>query len=237
MAETETKKLGDMLKEAGLIDDFQLQSALSYQRNWGGKLGSILIELEFIREEELARVIAEKLHTPYINLFDPEIPENLIKLIKPEVAKKYHVVPAKRDKGMLMLAMSNPLDIEAIDEIRFITGLNIKPSLALESEIHDAIKKYYDGEEVVRKQKDGTLLKRMNPSGGKMEIIHGSDLNMQKDAENDVKSPILSKDELAQQALQDIKIRLEALATLLIEKGLIGRDELVSMIYQKKMGL
>ncbi|HXY54531.1 MAG TPA: hypothetical protein VEM40_07665 [Nitrospirota bacterium] len=237
MAETETKKLGDMLKEAGLIDDFQLQSALSYQRNWGGKLGSILIELEFIREEELARVIAEKLHTPYINLFDPEIPENLIKLIKPEVAKKYHVVPAKRDKGMLMLAMSNPLDIEAIDEIRFITGLNIKPSLALESEIHDAIKKYYDGEEVVRKQKDGTLLKRMNPSGGKMEIIHGSDLNMQKDTENDVKSPILSKDELAQQALQDIKIRLEALATLLIEKGLIGRDELVSMIYQKKMGL
>ena len=237
MAETETKKLGDMLKEAGLIDDFQLQSALSYQRNWGGKIGSIFVELEFIKEEDLARVIAEKLHTPYINLFEPEIPENLIRLIKPEIAKKYHVIPAKRDKGVLMLAMSDPLDIEAIDEIRFITGLNIKPSLALESEINDAIKKYYDGEEVVRKQKDGPLYRRMNPSGGKMEVIHGSDLNMEKGTENDVKSPILSKDESVQQALQDIKIRFEALSTLLIEKGLIERDELISMIYQKKMGL
>ncbi len=233
----EAKKLGDMLKEAGLIDDFQLQSALSYQRNWGGKLGSIFIELEFIREEDLARVIAEKLHTPYVNLFEPEIPENLIRLIKPEVAKKYHVIPAKREKGILMLAMSDPLDIEAIDEIRFITGLNIKPSLALESEINDAIKKYYDGEEIIRKQKGETLNKRMGTSGGKMEIIHGSELSMQKNTDNDVKSPILSKDESTQQELQDTRLRFEALITLLIEKGLISRDELISMIYQKKMGL
>jgi polyphosphate kinase len=233
----EAKKLGDMLKEAGLIDDFQLQSALSYQRNWGGKLGSIFIALEFIGEEDLARVIAEKLHIPYINLFEPEIPENLIRLIKPEVAKKYHVIPARRDKGMLMLAMSDPLDIEAIDEIRFITGLNIKPSLALESEINDGIKKYYDAEVIVRKQKSEIFNQRPFSSGGKMELIRGSELSMEKDAENDVKSPILSKEESAQQALQDTRMRFEALTTLLIEKGLISRDELVSMIYQKKMGL
>jgi type IV pilus assembly protein PilB len=233
----EAKKLGDMLKEAGLIDDFQLQSALSHQRNWGGKLGSIFIELEFIREEDLARVIAEKLRTPYVNLFEPEIPENVIKLIKAEIAKKYHVIPAKRDKGILILAMSDPLDIEAIDEIRFITGLNIKPSLALESEIRDAIKKYYDGEEVVRKQTDALFYQGAHSSGGKMEIIRGSDLSMQKETENDAASSILSKDESAHQGLQDTRIRLEALTTLLIEKGLISRDELVSMIYQKKMGL
>ncbi len=234
----EVKKLGDMLKEAGLIDEFQLQSALSHQRNWGGKLGSIFIELEFIREEDLARVIAEQLHTPYVNLFEPEIPENVIKLIKPDVAKKYHVIPARRDKSNLTLAMLDPLDIEAIDEIRFITGLNIKPSLALESEIRDAIKKYYDGEEFARKQKNEPFYQgAAYSSGGKMEIIRGSDLSMQKQTENDAASPILSKDESAQQALQDTKIRMEALTTLLIEKGLISRDELVSMIYQKKMGL
>lgn len=233
----EAKKLGDMLKEAGLIDDFQLQSALSHQRNWGGKLGSIFIELEFIREEDLARVIAEKLRIPYVNLFEPEIPENVLKLIKPEVAKKYHVIPARRDKGILILAMSDPLDIEAIDEIRFITGLNIKPSLALESEIRDAIKKYYDGEEVVRKQKNAIFYQGAHSPGGKMEIIRGSDLSMQKETENDAASPILSKDESAQQGLQDTRIRIEALTALLIEKGLISRDELISMIYQKKMGL
>jgi MshEN domain len=233
----EAKKLGDMLKEAGLIDEFQLESALSYQRNWGGKLGSIIIELEFISEADLARVIAEKLHTPYINLFDPEIPENLIRLIKPEIAKKYHVIPASREKGILMLAMSDPLDIEAIDEIRFITGLNIKPSLALESEINDAIKKYYDGEEIVRKQRGESFYHQKKTLGGKMEIIHGSELSMDKNAENDVKSPILSKEESTQQSLQDTRMRFEALITLLIEKGLISRDELVNMIYQKKMGL
>ncbi len=232
---TAVKKLGDMLKEAGLIDDFQLESALSHQRNWGGKLGTILVELEFAREEEIARVISEKLRIPYINLFEPEIPESVISLLKPDVAKKYHVVPAKKEKTTLVLAMSNPLDIEAIDAIRFVTSLNIKPALAMESEIHNAIKKYYEGEEIVRKSPEAPLYHRAHSTGGKMELIRGSDLSMAK--QNDASSPILSKDETLQQALQDTKIRVDALITLLIEKEFITRDELVNMIYQKKLGL
>jgi len=232
----EVKKIGDMLIEAGLIDDFQLQSALSHQRNWGGKLGSVLIEMEFVREEDLARVIAEKLKTPYVNLFDPAIAPEVVKLIKPEVAKKYLVMPAKKEKGSLTLAMTDPLDIEAIDAIRFATGLNIKPSLALVSEIKDAIRKYYDGEEVVRKQPQTPLYQRAS-SGGKMEILRGSDLMMTKDLASDESSPILSKDDSAQQVMTDSRMRLDALITLLIEKGLISREELVSMVYQKKMGL
>jgi len=232
----ETRKLGDMLKDAGLIDDFQLQSALSHQRNWGGKLGSILIELEFIHEEDLARVIAEKLRIPYINLFEPPIPEAVTRLIKAEIAKKYHVVPAKKEGGALVLAMSDPLDIKAIDDIRFITGLNIKPNLALESEIRDAIKKYYDGEEVVRKR--AQPLFHQQPHGtDKMEIIRGSDLKMPKEAASDELSPILPKDTALNQAMQDNNVRLDALIALLIEKDFITRDELVKMIYQKKIGL
>jgi type II secretion system (T2SS) protein E len=232
----ETRKLGDLLKEAGLIDEFQLSAALSHQRNWGGKLGSILIELEFVREEDIARVIAEKLKTPYINLFEPEIEKSVIKLIKAEVAKKYQVVPARREKGTLMLAMADPLDIKVIDEIRFISGLNIKPTLAMQSEILDAIKKYYDGVEVVRKQGLNPFYQQAHSSEGIMEIIRGSDLNMTKSEKDDAKSPILSKDETAQQALHDCKVRIDAIATLLVEKGIISRDELVSMIYQKKIG-
>ncbi len=233
----EAKKLGDMLKEAGLIDDFQLESALSHQRNWGGKLGAILIDLEFAKEEDIARVISEKLRCPYINLFEPEIPDSIIKLIKPEVAKKYHVVPARKDKTTLTLAMSDPFDIEAIDEIRFITGLTIKPALAMESEIRDAIRKYYDHEEFVRKQTDAPVHSRGHSSGGKMELIRGSDLTMSKSAESDAASPILPKEESLHRALLDNKIRLDALITLLIEKELITRDEIVSMIYQKKLGV
>jgi type IV pilus assembly protein PilB len=232
----EAKKLGELLKEVGLIDDFQLQSALSHQRNWGGKLGAILVELEFVSEEDVAKVIAEKMRVPYANLFEPEIPETITRLIKPDVAKKYVVIPVKKDAGRVVVALSDPLDIEAIDELRFITGLNIVPALALESEIKLAIQKYYDREEVVRKQK--TSFKEIaSGSTGKMEIIRGSDLNMPKVEQPDSSSALLSREETSHQALLDVKIRIDALTTLLIEKGIISRDELVSMIYQKKLGM
>lgn len=231
------KKLGDMLKEAGLIDDFQLESALSHQRNWGGKLGTILIELEFVREEEIARVISEKLRIPYINLFESEIPADVIGLIKADVANKYHVVPAKKDKTTLTLAMSDPLDIGAVDAIRFVTNLKIQPALAMESEIRDAIKKYYLGEEIFRKPQTSPLYHQAHTSGGKMEIIHGSDLNMPKGPVADDSSPILSKEESTNQAFLDNKIRIDALIALLIEKEFITREELFNMIYQKKLGL
>lgn len=232
----EAKKLGDMLKDAGLIDDFQLQSSLAHQRNWGGKLGAILVDLQFVTEEDMARVIAEKLRIPYVNLFEPEIAAAVVKLIKPDLAKKYNVMPAKKEGGALVLAMLDPLDIEAVDEIRFITGLNIKPSLALASEIKDAIRKYYDGEEVVRKQGQERSYQGVS-SGGKMELIRGSDLNMPAGPDNDASSPVLSREDNAQQCLDDNRMRLDALISLLIEKGLISREELVRMVYQKKIGL
>jgi type IV pilus assembly protein PilB len=228
------KKLGELLKEAGLIDDFQLGSALSHQRNWGGKLGAILVEMEFVREEDVARVLAEKLRIPYANLFEPEIPETVLKAIKEDIAKKYSVIPVKKEAGGMVVALSDPLDIEVMDALRFATGLNIKPALALESEIRDAIRKYYDHEEVVRKPQ--TSFKEIaRKSSGKMEIIRGSDLSNKMPA--DASSPILPTEEAAQQTMLDNKIRMDALISLLIEKGLITRDEFFSMIYQKKMGL
>lgn len=231
----EKKKIGDVLKEAGLIDAFQLESALSHQRNWGGKLGSVLVELGFIQEAELARVLAEKLRLPYANLFDPEIPETVVHLIKPEIAKKYQVMPVKKDGKSLVLAMADPMDLEAMDAIRFVTGSNIKPALAMGFEIEDAIRKYYDHEPVKRNlQPDGPA--KESPSG-KMEIIRGSDLSMPKPPAADAESPILSREDTAQQTQADTKVRLDALITVLIEKGLVTREELVNMIYQKKMGL
>jgi type IV pilus assembly protein PilB len=231
---TEKKKIGDILKEAGLIDEFQLESALSHQRNWGGKLGSIIVELGFVQEPELARVLAEKLHLPYVNLFDPEIPETITSLIKPEIARKYHVIPVRREGKTIVLAMADPMDLEAMDSIRFATGSNIKPALAMGSEIADAIKKYYEHEQVAHKVPAAAANKE---SSGKMELIRGSELNMPKGPETDAASPILAKEDAAQQMQADTKVRLDALITLLIEKGLVTREELVNMIYQKKMGL
>jgi hypothetical protein len=235
MPMAEKKKLGDVLKEAGLIDQFQLDSALSHQRNWGGKLGSILVELGFVQEQALAKALAEKMRLPYVNLFDPEIPSSITDLIKPEVARKYNVMPVRKEGKSLVLAMSDPLDLEAMDTIRFATGNNILPALAMGSEIEDAIKKYYEHADITHKPQPAAPVRKMSPD--KMEIIPGSDLNMPKAEKSDKASPILPRDDADRQMQKDSNMRLDALITLLIEKGIISREELVSMVYQKKIGL
>jgi len=228
----ESKKLGDMLKDAGLIDDFQLETALSHQRNWGGKLGAILIELAFVKEDDVSRLVAQKLRLPHVNLFDPEVPPDVIKLIKPETAKKYRVVPVKKEATSLVLAMMDPLDIEAMDAIRFATGLTVKPSLALDSEIRDAIRKYYDGENVVREQAQSPFQPAAS-SDGKMEVFHGVDLTMPQEAISVASSPVLTDGAIGQHVQGDDWVRLDALITLLMEKGLFTPEELVRMIHKK----
>jgi len=230
---TERKKLGDLLKEAGMIDDFQLEAALSHQRNWGGKLGSIIVELEFAREEDIARIISEKMGVPYINLFEPELSPEIFKVLKADMAKKFGVLPVRKDANALVLAMSDPLDIETMDNIRFITGLSIKPVLSMTSEIKDAIRKYYDGEPVTRQSK--ASFRESATRDAKLELVREvpdiatTEWNQQFQQQQDVQS---FRQDLAAQ-----KIVIKALTTLLIEKEFFSRDELVRLIEQKKLGL
>jgi len=229
----ERKKLGDLLKEAGLIDDFQLEAALSHQRNWGGKLGSIIVELEFAREEDIARVISEKMGVPYINLFEPELSPDIFKVLKADMAKKFGVVPVRKEANSLVLAMSDPMDIETMDNIRFITGLSIKPVLSMASEIKDAIRKYYDGEPVTRQTK--ASFRESATQASRLELVREvqdistTEWNQQNQQQQDVQS---FRQDVATQ-----KIVIEALTTLLIEKEFFTRDELVKIIEQKKLGL
>lgn len=232
----ERKKLGDLLKEAGLIDDFQLEAALSHQRNWGGKLGSIMVELEFVREEDIARVIAEKLKIPYVNLFEPEVPADVVAIVKPEIAKKFGVMPVRKEGKSLVLALSDPMDIDTLDNIRFNTGMTIKPVLSMASEIKDAIRKYYDNEPVTRK--DIPAFRETVKASNKMEIVREIP---------DMVTAEFNQQQAQQQQQQDLaklrhdvntqRVVIEALSAILIEKGLILRNELARVIEQKKMGI
>jgi len=114
----ERKKLGDLLKEAGLIDDFQIEAALSHQRNWGGEVWGHHRGAAVCREEDIARVVSEKMGVPYINLFEPELSPDIFKVLKADMAKKFGVVPVRKEANTLVLAMSDPLDIETMDNIR-----------------------------------------------------------------------------------------------------------------------
>jgi type II secretory ATPase GspE/PulE/Tfp pilus assembly ATPase PilB-like protein len=164
-----------------------------------------------------------------VHLFEPELPAASILLIKADVAKKYGVMPVRKEGNSIVIAMSDPMDMEAIDDLSFSTGFTIKPALALESEIKDAIRKYYDHEAVERKPKTSPF-----GNSGKMEIIFGSDL-MTNSSEAQVAAT--AQDEASRLGSHEDHLRLDALITLLIEKNVINREDLVKMIYQKKIGL
>jgi hypothetical protein len=206
------KKLGEILIAAGLIDNIQLEAALGRQKTWGGKLGHSLIELGFVNEEELAEAISKAIRIPYVNLFDPPLVEKQIKLLAPDLARKYEVVPTSLRNNILYVAMADPFDLDAISELQFITNLKISPVLALESEIKDAIRKYYDGEAVDRKP-----TKKSN--SGNLEIIRPKEM-----------SDSLQNDQ------HEKELRLDALIDLLIDEGIITRENFAKMLLIKRAG-
>jgi type IV pilus assembly protein PilB len=139
-----SNRLGELLVRNNLIDDQQLAKALAEQKSAGGRLGASLIKLGFIKEEELASFLSRQYGVPSINLAEFEIDPSVIKLIPNDVAQKYLIVPINRAGATLIIAMSDPSNIFAIDDIKFMTGYNVEVVVAPEQAIKDAIDKYYD---------------------------------------------------------------------------------------------
>lgn len=140
----ERKKLGEMLVEAGLIDNVQLQSSLAHQQKWGMRLGAALIEMKFISERDLASFLEKQLNTQCISIMTKELAPEVINSIEADVAKKYSIFPVEVKDKEVVVATANPLDLQAMDELGFSIGMRITPKLALESEINRAIRFYYD---------------------------------------------------------------------------------------------
>jgi hypothetical protein len=137
----------DMLKNNGLITREQFDEALKNRVLYGGKIGTSLIELGYVREDDLARFLSGKLAVPFVDSSRLlAIPPEIIGLIPRELALKYMVIPIHRDKKRLFLVMTDPADLKAIDEISFITGFIIKPLIAPEVRLIQALGKYYQYE-------------------------------------------------------------------------------------------
>ncbi|MFA5072365.1 MAG: type IV-A pilus assembly ATPase PilB [Nitrospirota bacterium] len=136
-------RLGSMLVSSGLITDAQLKKALESQRNEGGRLGSILVKLGFVQEDKLMTFLSKQYGVPYVDLNKFEINPAVIKHIPSEVAQKYRIMPINRAGSTITIAMVDPSNIFAIDDIKFMTGYNVEAVVATEGAIIDAIKKYY----------------------------------------------------------------------------------------------
>jgi type IV pilus assembly protein PilB len=138
-------KLGQLLIDSHLITEAQLKEALNLQRKEGGRLGSKLVKLGYITEDKLVEFLSKQYGVPSINLSNYEIDPSVIKLIPAEMAKKYMVIPVARVGATLTVAMADPSNLFAIDDIKFMTGYNVEAVVAPESSIMEAIQKYYSG--------------------------------------------------------------------------------------------
>src|SRR5678816_948348 len=136
-------KLGDMLLKVGMISEKQLQEALEGQKKNGGKIGYNLVKLGFVKEEDITQLLSEQYGVPSINLRHFEIDESVIQLIPSEVAQKYLVIPVNRTGATLTIAMADPTNVFAMDDIKFMTGYNVEPVVASEVALREAIEQYY----------------------------------------------------------------------------------------------
>ena len=138
-------KLGEILVRDNLVTPQQLREALDYQRVNGGRLGTNLVKLGMISDDVITAVLSRQYGVPSINLDLFNIESSVIKLISQEVALKYTVLPISRAGATLTLAMADPTNVFAMDDIKFMTGLNVEPVIASEASIQMAIGKYYSG--------------------------------------------------------------------------------------------
>ena len=144
-------RLGDILVQNGIISEEQLHKALILQKDSGQKLGAVLMSQDWITEEQLFKILEQQYDIPYLDLnatyIDPKVP----KLISETLARKHNVLPISLDKNVLKVAMSDPLDIIARDDIRIITGLDIDPVISPTLDITRAINRYYDSSEMAER--------------------------------------------------------------------------------------
>lgn len=136
-------KLGEILVRENLLNAQQLREALDYQREHGGRLGFNLVKLGLVSDDMITAVLSRQYGVPSVNLELFDIEESVIRLIPQDVAQKYSVLPLSRVGATLTLAMVDPTNVFAMDDIKFMTGLNIEPVVVSEASVQEAIAKYY----------------------------------------------------------------------------------------------
>jgi type IV pilus assembly protein PilB len=136
-------RIGELLLKEKRITPEQLQEALNYQRQHGGKLGFNLIKLGYVKDDEITALLSKQYGVPSIALGSFDVDGAVVKLVPAETAQKYQIIPLSRSGATLTIAMTDPTNVFAMDDIKFMTGYNVEPVVASETAVIDAIQKYY----------------------------------------------------------------------------------------------
>jgi type IV pilus assembly protein PilB len=137
------KPLGEILLDQGIVSQEQLDQALEEQRKSGRLLGRVLVELGFVKEERILEALGIQIGMKVTNLADMDIPEEVIKQVPPSLAQVYNVIPVKFENNIITVALSDPLNINVLDDLRFVLNCEVQGAIATEEDINQAIEKYY----------------------------------------------------------------------------------------------
>ncbi len=148
-------KLGELLLKENMVTPQQLQEALSHQKMNGGKLGKAFVSLGYVRDEEITSLLSRQYGVPSINLDHFEVDPTIIKIIPAETARKYQILPLSRSGATLTIAMADPTNVFAMDDIKFMTGYNVEPVVASETSLEEAIEKYYGSTRSMELRREG----------------------------------------------------------------------------------
>lgn len=197
-------KLGRLLVEAKLVTEEQLRKASDFQKAVGGKLPAVLVKLGFITDDQVTNFIAKRQNLRIAELEHMVLPENLIKRVPRELIEKHTCLPVAYRDGVLTLALADPTDIEALEEIQLATDYKIEVALASRASITKAINQFFYAEKPVEEKSKEQLLKELEESPLPKEIDDRA-----------------SREGISRAQLQ------RALVRLLIEKRIITEDELI----------
>jgi type IV pilus assembly protein PilB len=171
-------RIGELLLKEKRITPAQLQEALNAQKTNGGKLGYNLVNLGFVKDEEITQLLSKQYGVPSINLAQFEVDTAVIKLVPADTAHKYQIVPLSRSGATLTIAMTDPTNVFAMDDIKFMTGYNVEPVVASETAVMEAIQKYYATD--TRTQGGGGTRRRdrEEPAQGESTLTNAATLDM-----------------------------------------------------------
>jgi type IV pilus assembly protein PilB len=171
---------------------------LNHQKAHGGKLGKAFVSLGYVRDEEITSLLSRQYGVPSINLDHFEVDPGIIKIIPPETSRKYQILPLSRSGATLTIAMADPTNVFAMDDIKFMTGYNVEPVVASEISLEEAIEKYYGSTRSLQLRQDG---------GGGGAASGGFLLGGSAPSLKDVmEGPTLSLDDMASVGLSEVDI-------------------------------
>ena len=185
-------KLGELLVKENLITPQQLQESLQYQKQHGGKLGYNLVKLGFVKDEEITQLLSRQYGVPSINLARFEIDPSVIKLVPAETAQKYQIIPLSRAGANLTIAMVDPTNVFAMDDIKFMTGYNVEPVVASETAIMESIEKYYGSVHSLQIKEEMDKLVETDEFGDDVEVLEeGDEIDLQELEKSSEEAPVV----------------------------------------------